>query len=124
MSVFDSLWERASALLDVGVDSVVGDRLRYRHNGVWLGAPAAAGEPAVVEAFVLNVSAPLNLEEIDETLGTRPRVKIAKALVDLPVRGDRIQHPRLGPGWFQPSGAAPDSDGRYWVFDVQECAAP
>lgn len=124
MSIFDSLWDRASKVLDTTVDSVLGDRVRYRHNGVWLGtAPAGYADP-VVEAFIVYAVAPLNIDEIDETLGNRKRVKIAKDLVDEPIQSDRIQHPKLGEGWFRPAGNAPDTEGRYWVFDVQGASAP
>ncbi len=120
MGMFDSLWDRASAVLDTSVDAVVGDRLRYRHNGVWLGS----GDPAVVEGFVLFELAADGMDELDSRFSSRPRVKIAKALVDEPIRTDRIQHPKLGTGWFQPGGNAPATDGRYWLFDVQACPAP
>lgn len=120
MSAFDSLWDRASKLLDSTVDNVLGDRLRYRHNGVWLGT----GDPAVVEGFVRFFNPLLNTEELDETLGSRKRVKISMDLVDEPIQSDRIQHPKLGPGWFRPAGDAPDNEGRYWLFDVQRASAP
>ena len=124
MSIFDGIWARAARVLDTAVDSVVGDRLRYRHRGVWLGPLDVAEPERVVEGFVLINAGSLNTDEIDETLGHRRRVKISIALVDDPIQSDRIQHPMLGPGWFCPAGATPENDGRYWIFDVQGCRAP
>lgn len=120
MGTFDSIWDKASKVLDRGVDGMVGDRLRYRHRGVWLGAVPAGGVDAVVAGFVINDAAALNINEVDETLGSRWRVKISSALVDQPIQSDRIQHPKMGSGWFCPAGSQIENDGRYWIFDVQK----
>lgn len=124
MGVFDSLWDRASALLDTNVDAILSDRVRYRHRGQWLGAAPQGEVDAVCAAFIVYANAPLNIGELDETLGSRVRVKIAKALVDEPIQTDRIQHPKLGDGWFRPAGSTPETEGRYWIFDVQKASAP
>jgi hypothetical protein len=123
MGAFDSLWDAASARMDAVVDEKVGDRLRYRRGGVWLGDPQVAEGDRTIAGFVFDENTPTNVDEIDEVLGNRKRVKVAKALVALPDKTDRIQHPRLGPGLFRPAGTVPEAQGRYWLFDVQEASA-
>lgn len=110
--------------MDAAVDSGVGDRVRYWHNGKWLGvAPVGYTDP-VVEAFVIIAAAPVNLDGIDEILGNRKRIKISREYVDEPLRSDRIAHPLLGEGWFRPAGGQPETEGRYVIFDVQKASAP
>lgn len=125
MSVFDSLWDQYSGILDERVDAVVGDRIRYRRDGQWLGDAELPVEERVIPGFILFYGQPRGIDEVDETLGTRKRVKIAMALIgdEEPDRSDRIQHPKLGPGFFQPSGSDPETEGRYWLFDVQKASA-
>jgi hypothetical protein len=116
VSAFDSLWDAAAAKMDAAVDSMLGDALQVR----------LAGAPAFVamQGFVVDDSEPQAFDTaLDETLGTRKRVKIAKALMPVPSRNHRIQHPRLGPGTFAPAGSDPQSQGRYWIFDVQKVTA-
>jgi hypothetical protein len=124
MSMFDSIWDTASRMLDKPVDNILGDRMRYWHDGVWLGDASVSPDRRVTPGFVVFAVGPQNIDEIDETLGNRKRVKIARDLVDMPNRNDRIQHPKLGPGWFCPSGAQPETEGRYWIFDVQGASKP
>jgi len=115
-----SIWDRAAAIMDRVVDGVVGDRVQYKHRGVWLGS----GSPPVVEAFVLQFGSNPSIEDLDEPLGNRWRLKIARTLLDEPLQSDRFQHPKLGPGWFRPGDALPDNEGRYHIFDVQKASAP
>jgi hypothetical protein len=121
---FDSLWDRASAILHQGVDGMVGDRIRYRHNGVWLGDVTVAEDDRVIPGFILfDVENPNWSTERDETLGHKKQVKVGVRYVDHPARGDRIEHPKLGAGLYQPAGADPQNDGDYWIFDIQKVSA-
>jgi len=122
MSPFDSLWDKYSKILDDNVDRGVGDRIRYQRAGVWLGDTDLPPAERSIPGFVLFFGAPRNIDEIDEGLGSRTRVKVSMDLIgtDEPLRSDRIQHPKLGPGSFQPSGSIPETEGRYWIFDVQK----
>jgi hypothetical protein len=122
MSIFDSLWSKAAAIMDNAVDGVTGDRIRYRHGGVWLGPADMPEASRVIPAFVINVGAARSIDEFDETLGNRWRVKVAVTLLDHPHPTDRLEHPNLGPGLFMPGGSDPENDGRYWLFDVQKAS--
>jgi hypothetical protein len=120
---FESYWDRASGRMDAIVDGKLADRLRYQSGGLWLGDPAVADADRTIPGFVIDANDTVNIDEIDEALGNRKRLKVAKAILPLPAKTDKIQHPRLGAGWFRPGGALPQTEGRYWVFDVQETGA-
>jgi hypothetical protein len=110
-SIFDSVWDRAAATMDAAVDRILGDRISYALDGKKF---------ELLEGFVIDENARSGMDEIDEPVSTRKRVKIAKALVPAPSMTHRIRHPRLGPGTYQPLGSQPETEGRYWLFDVQE----
>lgn len=106
-----SAWDQAAALLDAKVDEYLGDDIDYAANGVTF---------APIKGFVLLNMASLGLESIDEIVGSRNRVKIAKAVLPRPERTHRLRHPRLGSGTFRPAGTVPEEQGRYWLFDVEK----
>ncbi|HEX9946411.1 MAG TPA: hypothetical protein VGA98_02625 [Allosphingosinicella sp.] len=110
---FQSAWDKHAAIMDAAVDSRLADRISYSQAG---------GPFAMVRGYVIDVTEALTDDEsFDEELGERKRVKVAKALVPVvSMAGDRLRHPRLGPGTFRPVGSHPSDQGRYWIFDVQQ----
>lgn len=115
---FNSIWDRYSGIMDRKVDAVLGDRLRYRHAGEWLGD---GDDPAArtIEGFIVIGDREGPQTDYDEILDRQTRVKIAREIVGEVSRDDRIAHPKLGDGYWQPIGALRTTDGRYWIFDVQ-----
>lgn len=114
MGDFDSFWDRAIGTLDVAVDDILGDRILYAIDGL---------NYEKMAAFIVFIDAgQTGMDELD-LLQARKRVKIAKHLVPDPGPRDRLQHPKLGGGIFQPGTDSPDEDGRYWIFDVQKASA-
>lgn len=104
-------WDQASQLMDETVDETLGDDIQYAANGVSF---------APLKGFVMFSGEPPVLDGIDEILGSRPRVKIAKSKVPYPDPDHRLRCPkRLGPNTFRPAGAAPAEQGRYYIFDVE-----
>lgn len=123
--MFDGIWERAAATLDRGVDGMLSDRVRYKHGGEWLGDPTAPDDERTVEAFVVYIDKMPSLEnEMDEALGSRTMLKIRRDLLPQPATSDRILHPKLGAGTFKPASGMPQTDGRYWLIEVQETSNP
>jgi hypothetical protein len=109
-----SAWDNASALLDDKVDEGVGDTIEYAANGVNF---------VNMQGFVIpDVADPGPAEFIDETVATRWKIKIAKRKLPYPEITHRLRHPKLGAGNFRPIGAVPDpqTQGRYWLFDVEK----
>jgi len=101
--------------MDASVDARLADTISYSPNG---GATYVD-----MLGYVLPFSQGLGLDELDPTLGSRWRVKLAKALVPLPARTHRLQHPKLGVGTtWRPAGNDPEDQGRYWIFDIQKAA--
>jgi hypothetical protein len=116
MSDFDSIWEAAAARMDAAVDTYLGDTILVQMGG-------GEFDPFVpMKAFVIDVDAsqPTDFDPIDEPLGNRKRIKIAKGTMPVVSVNHRIKHPRLGEGVYRPSGALPENQGRYWLFDVQK----
>jgi hypothetical protein len=105
-----SPWDQFADILDATVDDKLGDRIEYAANGVNF---------VPIAGFVKTANANLDLSPIDEMTDSRPRVKIAKALVPYPDPAHRLRHPRLGQGTFRPASTLPDDEGRYWIFDVE-----
>ena len=105
-----SVWTEVAGEMDEIVDEVLGDDVLY----------AKAGGPfRKIGAFVLWVN-DTGDGDFDELL-ERPRLKVAKALVDRPARADRIRcGAKLGTTTYQPAGTAPQDQGRYWLVDLQK----
>ena len=103
-------WDQLSAAMDQAVDDRLGDTISYAANGVSF---------EDIKGFVLLSEAALGLESIDEAISTRPRVKIAKALLPYPEPTHRLRHTKIGQGTFMPASVRSDSDARYWLFDVE-----
>jgi hypothetical protein len=111
---FESAWDRAAARMDAAYHAHLADRINYSIAGAAF---------AMIPGTVIDETEPLTgVDEFDETLGERKRVKVAKALVPVVSMQDRIQHPRLGPGTFRPVGKHVATQGRDWIFDVQEAS--
>lgn len=115
MSDFSSLWDSAADLMDGAVDNLLGDRIRYKR--------ATDADFVVIEGFVVIEVAGETVEENDEIVSSIPRLKVAKTTIAHPSLADRIQHPKLGSGTYRPLGSDPQTQGRYWVFDVQKVSA-
>lgn len=106
-----SIWQGLSDEMDAVVDANLADQIRYSIRG----APFRT-----LAGYVEFDNPSLSIDEIDE-LATRPRLKIAKALIDKPVQMDRIQcTARLGSATYRPVGKAPREQGRYWIIDIQK----
>ena len=103
-------WDQLSAAMDQAVDDRLGDTISYAANGVSF---------EEIKGFVLLSEASLGLESIDEVISTRPRVKIAKALLPYPEPTHRLRHAKIGQGTFMPASVRSDNDARYWLFDVE-----
>jgi hypothetical protein len=114
MSDFDSMWDSASALMDAAVDTL-GDTILYKRAG--------ESEFTAIKGFVIENVAGETVDEIDEIVSSIPRVKIHKSIVASPSKFDRLQHPKIGPGTYRPLGKDPQTQGRYWVFDVQKVSS-
>lgn len=111
-SDFDSFWAVASARMNTAVDDIVGDRVMYSLDGV-----AFTQMPAFAIDVVNGEDAATGL---DDDFAVRKRVKISKALVPEVTLSHRIRHPRLGAGTFRPTNSVPQTEGEYWLFDVQK----
>lgn len=98
--------------MDAAVDGILGERILYKRVG--------ETEFTEIPAFIVERNAPLDLGEIDETQDNTKRIKVSRELVPHVSERDRVRHPRLGASTFRPLGKVPDTDGRYWIFDVQE----
>lgn len=103
-------WDQLSAAMDQAVDDRLGDTISYAANGVSF---------EEIKGFVLLSEASLGLESIDEVISTRPRVKIAKALLPYPEPTHRLRHAKIGQGTFMPASVRSDNGGDYWLFDVE-----
>lgn len=112
-SNFDSMWERASSTMHDAYDEILGDRVEYSTD--------SGSTFAVISATVIdNVDGETSLEALDEDFAVRKRVKVRKAIVELPALTHRIRHPKLGAGTFRPTNSVPQTEGNYWLFDVQK----
>jgi hypothetical protein len=100
--------------MDASVDSVLGDSIRFSSDGgsTW----------STQSGFVLSAAMTGGIVGMDEPLGGRMRVKMARDLFTdgLPGRSVRLEHARLGTGTFRPAGGEPEEQGRYILFDVQK----
>lgn len=105
-----SNWDQLSAQMDGIVDAGVGDDISY---------DAGAG-PVAIKGFVIPTVEPGGLDAFDDKLGSRPRVKVAKATVPVVSSSHRLTAPLLGSGSFRPANSDPEEQGRYWIFDVQK----
>lgn len=103
-------WDQASAAMDEAIDARLGDTISYAANGVSF---------VDLNGYVLFEEVPLGLEAIDEIMGSRPRIKIAKSVVPYPEPAHRLRHAKLGPATYRPAGSNPENQGRYWLFDVE-----
>lgn len=103
-------WDQASAAMDEQIDARLGDTISYAANGVTF---------VDLKGYVLFEEAPLGLEAIDEIMGSRPRIKISKAVVPCPEPVHRLRSAKLGAETYRPAGSAPENQGRYWIFDVE-----
>jgi hypothetical protein len=107
-----SLWDIAAAKMDAAVDGIVGDTISYALDGLNF---------ADVQGFVLDdTTGEDGYEALREDNAVRKRVKIAKAKVPEISLDHRLRHPRLGTATFRPTNSIPQSEGRYWLFDVQK----
>jgi hypothetical protein len=111
-----SVWEDRALAMDQAVDEHLGDTIQASFNAGATFAPTMG--------FVLPDVEGGDLRGFDEPLGSRVRVKLARAAFPggrLPsYDDDRFQHPRLGAGLFRPAGSEPREQGRYYIFDVQK----
>jgi len=109
----ESIWEKFAPLLHMRTAAILGDTISYAQT------PAAAKD---IQGFVIDETMTPTMDELDEPLGQRKRIKVQK--VDVPVVSvrDRFSHPRLGAGLFKPGAAItdPDTGGRYWLMDVEK----
>lgn len=104
-----SVWSEVSAQMDEIVDEILGDDVLYSRGG---------GPFRLLGAFILFVED--SGGDIDE-LVERPQLKIAKTLVDRPMRADRLRcTAKLGIATYQPAGNTPRDQGRYWLVDLQK----
>lgn len=103
-------WDALSAQLDTACDDGVGDTIAYAANGVSF---------VDIKGYVLFTENPLGLDATDEIFDTRPRIKLAKAVVPYPEPQHRIRSAKLGPATYRPAGSIPEDQGRYWLFDVE-----
>lgn len=109
---YDSLWDSVMAIVDPAVDGTVGDKIRYAIDGTTF---------TVIPGFVFDdVQGETSYESNDDDFDVRKRVKISKALIGDVSLAHRLQHPRLGAGTFRPTNSVPQSEGRYWLFEVQK----
>ena len=107
-------WDQVSGKMDSAVDARLSDTVSYSPNG-------DGGDPFVdIPAFVLPFTEGLNLGELDPTLGTRWRIKVAKDVVPEVLRRQHYRHHKLGAATWRPSGENPEEQGRYWIFDIQK----
>ena len=111
-SSFDSLWDGLAARMDAVVDDTVGDRILYAVDGQTFTA---------VPGFVLDdVEGEASYDSMDDDFDVRKRVKIRQSLIGEVSLLHRLRHPRLGPDDFRPTNSVPQSEGRYWLFEVQK----
>lgn len=111
-SNFESMWDRLAAVRDERVDTVLGDKIEYALDGVTFVA---------VQGFIFdNVQGETAYESMDDDFSNRKRVKIPKEFAPAILRTHRLRHPRLGAGSFQPGNSEPQTEGRYWLFEVQK----
>lgn len=106
-------WDDLAAQMDLVVDNGLGDTIQLALNGLTF---------VDVQGFVLPFAASEGLGAFDETLGSRIRVKLAKAIVgeEEPSRAIRLRSAKLGSSTWRPAGSHPDDQGRYWIFDIQK----
>lgn len=104
-------WDQASAVMDQAVDARLGDTIAYAANGVSFVA---------LKGFVDFTGDPIGLDATDEIFNSRPRIKVAKAVIPYPDPSHRLQSSKLGPGTFRPAGSVPVEQGRYWLFDIEK----
>lgn len=110
-------------LMDGPVEEHLGDPIEYQRDAPWAGPTGlvAAGAWAAVPGFILNVDASTDdIDDLDE-LRQRKRLKIRMAVIDRPRPSDRVRSPKLGATIHRPM-ASFDTDGRYWVSDLEETA--
>lgn len=103
-------WDDLADRMDALVDDKLGDALSYSQGG----APAAT-----VMGFVLDYDAVDGVPSLD-TLGKRMRIKVNKTLVPVISRNDRIAHWKLGASTWRPEVDKIETQGRYWLFDIQK----
>ncbi len=107
-------WEDLAAQMDSTVDDVLGDGIRFSNDSgaTW----------TTQQGFVLSASLTNGIIGMDEPLGAKMRVKMARDLFPsgVPGRTVRLQHSRLGAGTYRPAGGEPEEQGRYILFDVQK----
>ena len=106
-------WDAASAKMDSLVDDRLADTIRYATDGIPF---------EDVAGYVIPYTEGLALGEIDPSLGSRYRVKIAKAVMPEILQRHRLKHPKLGADTWRPAGEDPDEQGRYWIFDIQKAS--
>jgi hypothetical protein len=107
-------WDDLAAKMDADVDTVLGDTILFSAD--------AGSSWSSENGFVLSASMTNGIIGMDEPLGARMRVKMARDLFGasgLPGRSVRLQHARLGQGTYRPAGGEPEEQGRYILFDVQ-----
>lgn len=109
-------WDAASSLMDDKVDDLLGDTINMSTDG---GATFTARK-----GFYLPFAASPGIEGIDEIMASKPMLKVRKSLFPggrYPSYDyDRFQTAKLGAAVFRPSGAEPQDQGRYYIFDVQK----
>lgn len=110
-------WDQYFDKLDSAVDAHVGDTIDYSISGKFV----------KVQGFVVTAAEPQRGEGdyLDNILGVKKRVKLNKSLGILPSGSHRLRHPQLGAGTWRPLGVEDDEEtqGRYWIFDVQKVGA-
>lgn len=105
-------WDAASTKMDEDVDAHLSDTILYS---------TSAGVFEEIPGYILPFAEGLALGPVDGALGSRWRVKIAKAHIEEPSRNHRLRHPKLGDdAVWRPAGENPDDQGRYWIFDIQK----
>lgn len=105
-----SNWDDHAALMDATVDDRLGDTIEYAANGVNF---------VDMKGYVQFTDAVSGLDATDEIFDSRPRVKIAKAVLPYPDPAHRLKSTKLGAATYRPGGSVPQEQGRYWLFDVE-----
>jgi len=111
-SNFESMWAGLSQTLHDNVDKYLGDALSYAVDGVtFVSHPGFALDVVIGEESVAG---------LDDDFAVRKRVKIRKSIVPSVELSHRVRHPKLGAGTFRPTNSVPQTEGEYWLFDVQK----
>lgn len=112
-SSFDSMWDKLSAQMDSTVDTTLGDSILF--------APTPTAPFTTIKGYVIfDVTGETAYEALDGDFATRKRLKVAVSIIPVITRDLRFQHPKLGPEIYQAGGDVPETQGRYWLFDVQK----